>query len=118
MNRFTLHKAGINVNECMQRLKLDKSTFESILITFLDDKNFELMCKAIDEKNVTSAFLHAHSLKGISSNLSMTKLNLDISPIVEILKNDSFEHLEELLPQVKQSYQEVIDILRLESQKT
>ena len=116
MNRYTLHKAGINISEGMDRLKLDKTTFEGLLLTFAGDKSFDQMLKAIDEKNVSEAFLHAHSLKGLSANLSLSKLNLDIVPLVTILREGSFEHTDELILQVKESYQLVIDTLKLESQ--
>lgn len=115
MNKYTLHKAGINVNDGMQRLKLDKTTYESFLIQFLEDQNYKLLCQAIDEKDISLAFLYAHSLKGIAANLSLTKLYLLLSPLTESLRNDSFKLVEELMPQVEDAYQQVIDVLQLEA---
>ena len=117
MNRYTLHKAGINVSEGMQRLSLDKATYERLLVTFIDDNSFNLMCQAIEEKNATSAHLHAHSLKGISSNLSLAKLYLAICPMVTILMQGSFEQVDALMPQVDEAYQLVMNALQSESQK-
>ena len=118
MNRYTLHKAGINISDGMERLKLDKATYEGILCTFIQDSSFEMMNKAIDEKDVKNAFLHAHSLKGLSANLSMVNLYSLISPLVTTFRDGSFERVEELLPPVKEAYQLIIDVLKLESEKS
>ena len=117
MNRFKLHTAGINISEGMERLGLDKAIFEGILFTFVKDDSFNKMCTAIEERDCSSAFLHAHSLKGISANLSISTLNLLISPIVEILRNGSFEGVDELLPPAKESYNIVVDTLIQEHEK-
>lgn len=117
MNRYTLYKAGINISEGMERLKLDKATYESLLITFLNDNSFDLLCQSINEKDVSSSFLYAHSLKGLSSNLSLIKLTLLLSPIVETLKKGSFENVEESMPEVKEAYQLIREIIQKESYK-
>ena len=118
MNRYNLHKAGINISEGMDRLKLDKATFERLLGTFVADESFAMMCNAIEEKDAPTAHLHAHSLKGVSANLSMTSLYALICPLVTILKAGHFEGLDQLMPPIKESYQQVIDTLKRESQST
>lgn len=107
MNRYKLFKAGVNVNEGISRLNGDRETYERLLMRFLEDGSYADMCRAIEAQDVKSAFLYAHSLKGVSGNLSLTRIYESILPLVEELRAGKLENAAELLSPVAAAYEEV-----------
>lgn len=108
MNRYTLTKAGIDCNEGLRRFGGDKKTYEELLRMMLEDPSYTKMLAALDAGDTRKAFEAAHSLKGVSGNLSMVRLHADILPLVEELRHDSLEKVPDLLPPVQASYEEAL----------
>lgn len=114
MNRYKLSKAGINATEGIARFNGDKDIYERVLNAFQRDKNYALLVEAIQKKDMKAAFSAAHSLKGVSGNLSLTRLYNDIQPLVEVLRAGSFENAEALLQPVIRDYEEIMKALSQE----
>ena len=105
MNRYILTKAGIDVNEGIHR-------FEKFLTSFPEDIHYEQMLEAIEQKDVDAAFQGAHALKGITGTVSLAKLHSLLIPLVEELRAGSMEKVPELLPPVKEAYDEVVQVIK------
>ena len=56
------------------------------VLKFLDDKSYELLCTSFDNKDWGEAFRAAHTIKGISQNLSFTKLIASATELTESLR--------------------------------
>lgn len=117
MNKYKLSKAGVDANEGIRRFNNNREVFESFLKTFPESGLYEKMVDCIKEKNVEEAFRQAHSLKGVSGNLSLVKLHADLIPLVEELKAGSLEKAPELLSPVTESYNKVVEMIKEEREK-
>lgn len=112
MNRYKLSKAGIHVNEGVQRFGGDVEYYEGLLQKFLQDKHYSLLCEAVAQKNAEAAFQAAHALKGEAGNLSLAKFYDDLFPFVEELRIGSLEHAEEYMKQVSQDYEDIREAMQ------
>lgn len=78
---------------------------------FLEDKNFSILKEKLQMGDVKDAFLAAHTLKGVLESLGLSPLMPSVFPIVEVLRKDSTQGLEELMKQAEQEYATVRKIL-------
>ena len=69
----------------------------------LNDKSYDLLCTSIEQNNMEEAFRAAHTLKGISQNLSLTILYNSSSVLSDVLRDSQKydEKAAELFEQVK-----------------
>lgn len=112
MNYYKLSCAGINTSDALKRFYGNANVYDKLLQSFLRDDSFAQMCAAIKDNNVEKAFSAAHSLKGVSGNLSFTKLYNDIKPLVEILRSGTLENTEALLNTVVADYDAVVKAIK------
>ena len=74
------------------------------------------LCKAIQEGQREQAFQEAHTLKGVSGNLSFTRLLSSVTRLTEVLRPQNMTISEEavlLLEEVKQDYELTINAIRM-----
>jgi HPt (histidine-containing phosphotransfer) domain-containing protein len=115
MDYNKLVMAGINIETGLDRFSQDKEIFEEFLTKFLDDQNYQILLQAIEKKDVKTAFLAAHSLKGISGNLSMYRLYAAVCNLVEALRKGKLTNVETLLLPVSEAYETLVEIIKTES---
>lgn len=60
---------------------------EKFVRKFLEDRSYAELCQAMQTNNREDAFRAAHTLKGVSSNLSFTRLQKSSSALTELLRN-------------------------------
>lgn len=111
LNNYKLSKAGISVRDALERFNNDSDTYEELLYSFVDNKNFEALYTAIKNRNIEEAFYNAHSLKGLTGNLGMKNLYNHLEPLVECLRTKSFENTEILLEKVESDYKIIMQVL-------
>jgi len=58
----------------VRRLRGRESTVMAMLKMFLADDSAEKLRKSLEDNDYSSAEMHAHSIKGLSGNLSLTQL--------------------------------------------
>lgn len=78
--------SGANVAEAIERFAGNQEMFESFLIKFSDDTNYDSYEKELAQKNYLEAFKYAHTFKGVAGNLSLCSLYNAMVPIVESLR--------------------------------
>ncbi len=76
-----------NFDEVKQRL-MKEQRIEKIMLLFLKDPSYELLKTAMESGDRETAFRAAHTLKGISLNLSLTPLQHSSSALSEALRRD------------------------------
>ena len=87
----------MTIRECYQKLggnfaqaekRLSNGTLVERFITkFLDDSSFSELCIAMDKYDHNKAFRAAHTLKGVSASLSLSKLFSSTSRLAELLRD-------------------------------
>lgn len=102
---------GADLQEVLRRLKTEER-IGKFLKLILTDTNYELLCKALEEKNYEQAFTHIHNLKGLAMNLGLTPLLVPAQELCEELRDGEPERdLKPLLAEVAAVYQKVIGIV-------
>lgn len=106
MNEYyeNLQKYGIFLSDGLIHNVQGSKFIKMILGKFLEDKNMSVLKDGIREKDVKKAFMAAHTLKGVTANLGMNKLNEKICEIVEILRQGQLEGAEEKFKSIKEEY--------------
>lgn len=107
-------KMGGKYADAIARLQSVK-LIERFIGKFLEDKSFEMLCEAIQSGNREEAFRAAHTLKGISANLSFTALFNSADKLTEELRPETSSVSEEtmvLLEGVRRDYEITADAIR------
>ena len=115
----------MTIQECYQQLGGDFAQVEKRLSSaslvrkfiakFLDDESFSELCLAMKEGQREKAFRAAHTLKGVSASLSLTRLLSSASQLAELLRAE-----EETIPaganllfeEVKKDYELTVRAIR------
>ena len=89
----------MTIQECYQKLDGDfvqaekrlssEDLVKRFLTKFLDDGCFSQLCIAMEEGDRDKAFRAAHTLKGVSGNLSLSRLYISVSQLTEVLRYES-----------------------------
>lgn len=90
---------------------------EKFVLKFLLDPSYELLCRSLEDENYEEAFRAAHSLKGVSQNLSFISLEASSSALTELLRNSNEKQIDkeqckELLIRVSSDYKAVVEAVR------
>lgn len=115
----------MTIQECYQRLGGDFAQVEKrlssealvrrFLAKFLDDGSFSELCIAMEEGTRDKAFRAAHTLKGVSGNLSLDRLYSSASQLAEALRPEG-ERIPAaahgLFEKVKEDYQLTVRAIR------
>lgn len=110
--RKALGDAGIDVDDLMDRLMGNMNLISKFCKRFPDDLSYGKMLEGINAGDVEMAFQGAHSLKGVSANLSMKSLVAKLVPVVEKLRAGELDGVEEMLPAVTAEYQRVVEVIK------
>ncbi len=102
---------GCNVPEAMNRFLQDEGLYVKCLYTFTNDASFESLDAALGSKNYKQAFEEAHTLKGVSAYLSLTPLYNAVCRVVEDLRHESYETLDEDYAGFREAYQQYLKIM-------
>lgn len=78
-------RLGGNYGEMTGRLPSLK-LIEKFIGKFLEDGSYQALCDALNTKDREAAFRAAHTLKGVSANLSFTRLKESASQLTELLR--------------------------------
>ena len=115
----------MTIQECYQEMggdfaQVEKrlpsvSLIKKFITKFLDDSSFSELCQAMQEGEREKAFRAAHTLKGVSANLSFSKLLSSVAQLTELLRPETDtipEGAEGLLEEVKRDYELTVDAIR------
>ena len=106
-------KMGADYDDVMSRLRTD-DRIKRFLLRVADDQSFNNLVAALKEHNMEEVFRAAHTLKGVSSNLSLVRLCKSATAITEMLrgKTEYSADLEPMLEQVRADYELTIECIK------
>lgn len=104
---------GADYKDVMSRLRKEERV-QKFLMKFLDDQSYVLLCSSLKERNMDEAFRAAHTLKGISQNLSLTNLYAPVSQLSDRLKQqrEYSEEVQSYFEEVKSEYRKTTESIR------
>lgn len=106
-----LIEIGINVDEVLERLLGHEDFYIQLLQNFAADDNFQKLQQALIDKNPDTAFKAAHTLKGLSSALSITVLLVPLTQIIDTLRNKNIDQALVYMENFSELYRKVISII-------
>ncbi|MBR3242382.1 MAG: Hpt domain-containing protein, partial [Parasporobacterium sp.] len=81
-----LKEFGANTDEGISRCMGNEEFYLKVVKMMLDDNAMDKLKAALDENDLDKAFEAAHSLKGVTGNLSMTPISEPTIEITELLR--------------------------------
>lgn len=114
MNITKLKAAGVDYNEGLKRYANRPQLYGRFLVEFFENPIFQDLQESLKQCDYKKAFACAHTLKGMSGNLSFTKLYSCICELVELLREHPEDHREEITKryeEVEQLYHQIESII-------
>lgn len=90
---------------------MNEKLISKFICKFADDTSFHDLKQAIADGNYADAFRHAHTLKGVSRNLALTKLFELSGEITETLRDEQAHDVSDKMEQLSAEYDKVINII-------
>lgn len=103
-------KIGGDYENAMSRFK-NEALVKRFLPMFLSDPSFQELTAALEKGDAGTAFRAAHTLKGVTANLSLAKLNSVSVEITEMLRAEELIRAKEYFPNVKEAYDTVFEAI-------
>ncbi|NLU23596.1 MAG: Hpt domain-containing protein [Clostridiales bacterium] len=91
MDITKLNGAGISYDEGLRRFANKPELYQKYLVKFFDDPTFRDLGACLVSGRYEEAFRCAHTLKGMTGNLSMTDFYCGICKLVEVLRSRQTE---------------------------
>lgn len=109
--RTLLVQIGVDVDGGLDRFMGNEALFLKCLRRFPADTSFQQLEEALSAGDLQAAFVAAHTLKGVSGNLSLEAVFQASLPVVEALRCGSREEAEAAMPALRDIYQKNIIVL-------
>ena len=106
-----LEQAGIRTEQALERFMGNEGLYLRFAGRFLEDRNYEELLKAMEKGDTKAAFAAAHTLKGVSGNLSFNCLYGRVAAVVEPLRCGDLEAARKLLPELSGAFEEIRAVL-------
>ncbi len=106
-----LKSEGLDVDGALERFMNNTAMYEKFLKKFANDPNYDTLKSAIADNECEKAFSAAHTLKGVSSNLSLTPLFNVVSEQTELLRAGDLGGAAEMMPQVDEEYHRMLALI-------
>ncbi len=107
-----LESLGVDLEETLERFVDNEELYLRCLGKLLQDKNYNGMFEAIDSKDASAAFDAAHALKGVTANLGLNRLYLEMKEITEVFRAGSLDYDSGNMERIKKDYEEVVDTIK------
>lgn len=103
-----LAAAGIDVAGALERFVGNEALLERMLQRFTGDADYAQLLAAADRRDAEEALRAAHTLKGLTGNLSMTALCPLFTRQVELLRAGDPDGAYALLPEITRAYERIV----------
>ena len=112
MNILLLTGAGIDANEGLRRFGGKEELYTKYLRKFIEDESFWKLKKAMEEEAYRDVMVYAHTLKGISGNLSINEFYKEVNVLVEAIRNNQgVEKIKESYLSVSEQYNKSVQAI-------
>ena len=101
---------GENFDDVLARFGSEQM-IAKFVSAYANDGTFDSLSRALENNDVKSAFIYAHTLKGVAANLGFSNLAKVASDITEILRKGSLDGVSELFDHAKRLQNSIIATL-------
>ncbi|WP_024613927.1 hypothetical protein [Clostridium sp. Ade.TY] len=106
-----LEMLGINKVEIISRFGGNIGLVERFIKAFLNDNTYFELKEAVYNLDYKEIEIKAHTLKGISLNLSLNKLFLLCTKLVKEIREEKYNNIDKLFLDIKYEYERVREII-------
>ena len=92
----------IDVKDALSRIGGNMSLYKRLLDRFVSGNQYEEMVRVLQSGNVEDSVRQAHSLKGVSANLSLEKIRAIAIKLEQLIKDGA--DYTECMDELKQAY--------------
>lgn len=107
IRRQRLIGVGIDLEDALNRFMGNEDLIIHFLCKFSDDMNYKSLVEAFEANDAKAALAASHALKGVSGNLSMTRLYELLTAQVNALRNDNFDAAKAMMDDITAVYNEI-----------
>ena len=100
----------IDVENALKRVGGNVDLYKKLLRIFLDENNYDALCENIENGNKEEAARLAHTIKGVSANLSLTNLRT-VAANIE-MESKAGNDCKTLVPELKETFDKTIELLK------
>jgi len=104
-----INKEYIDVDDALRRVGGNMGLYKRLLGRFLEGRNIEALEDALTKDDMEEAAHHAHTLKGVAANLSLTGVRSISVDLEQAIKNGS--DYSGYLTELKQVYSTTAEII-------
>ncbi len=112
MNDTLLRKAGIDVEELLERLMNNERLVTLFVGKFINDKTYTDLLSAFEQGDPERCEFTSHTLKGMSGNLSIKPLYELFTRQVNLIRGADMQGALELMPRIKEQYEFTVSVLK------
>lgn len=105
----TLAGYGIDYQDAMQRMLNNGALFKQLAMHYQSDANYEALVQDMSAGDLEAAYGHAHTLKGVSGNLSFATLHQLATKICDALSSGDVEGAQSLMEPLAQAHERVCE---------
>ena len=106
-----LVEAGVEIDEALSRFMDSDMLYFKFLKLFLNDKSYSNLNDAIAKGDIGNAYVYAHTLKGVTSNLSFNRFLEALMPMHNSLKDGISKDYSNDLKILEDQYNELVKII-------
>lgn len=109
-----LTAVGVEYDEVLKRFMGKEDFYLRMLKKFLDDKNYDGLKQAVEQKNWPEAFTYAHTVKGLCGNLGLGGMLQHVVPLTEELRSEPYDEgsIVNHMQNVSAAYDETVEVIR------
>lgn len=106
-----LSENGVDINDGLGRLMNNSAIYEKLLKKLPDSINKQEVLSFIDSGDIETATRNAHTIKGVTGNLSVTPLYTAYTEIVNLLRAGKIDEARKLYVDTLPVQKNLLDII-------
>lgn len=109
---------GVDVEAALSRFMNNEALYMKFLNKFITEPTYERLKDSMEAEDYPEVFRQAHTLKGVSANLSLNPLTASTEKLVELLRNrenptaDEVAKAKEYMNEITEKYNMISDLLK------
>lgn len=100
---------GIDLPDAMSRMDDDEALYQRLAFKYLDNASFVDLEAAMAAKDYDAAYTAAHTLKGVSGNLSLATLYEVAAAVSDALYQGEYQAAEQMMPDLKAAHEKAVE---------
>lgn len=100
---------GIDLTDAMERMDDDEALYKRLAFKYLNNTNYVDLVAAMEAQDYDAAYTAAHTLKGVSGNLSLAALYKVASAVSDALKQGEYQAAEQMMPDLETAHEKAVE---------